>query len=121
MEFADAIKTIVRFVEAGVPLLAGGDYGHVWQPHGRAACDIQHFVDQVGMDPYQALLTGTRNMAGLTGWDIGRLRRNALADLVILDGDPLADVSVLTDSTRRRAVVKAGAISWVNPASLGRV
>jgi imidazolonepropionase-like amidohydrolase len=120
-EYDDAVKTIARFVEAGVPLLAGGDYGHVWQPHGQAARDIQHFVERVDMDPYQALLTGTRNMAGLTGWDIGRLRSGALADLVILDGDPLADLTVLTDSSRRRAVVKAGAISWLNPAGLDRL
>lgn len=120
-EYEDAVKTIRRLADAGVPLLTGGDYGHVWQPHGHAARDLQHFVERVGLDPYQALLAGTRNMAGLTGWDIGRLRRDALADLLIVDGDPLADIAVLTDASRLRAVVKAGAISWVNPTALDRL
>jgi imidazolonepropionase-like amidohydrolase len=119
-EYEAAIKTITSLVDAGVKLVGGGDYGHVWQPHGQAACDLQHFVERAGLRPYQALLAGTRNFAGLTSLDIGELRPGAIADFLIVDGNPAADISVLTESGRRRAVVKGGDLVWVDHARFGR-
>lgn len=113
-EYDDALKTIRRLADAGVPLLAGGDYGHVWQPHGGAARDLQHFVDGAGVTAYEAIVAGTRQFGGLTRLPIGQLAPGFFADMLVVEGDPTADISILTDPSRRRAVVKGGEVVWAS-------
>ena len=69
------------------------------------------------MSPIEAILTATRNMGAVSGLDIGEVRAGALADLVVVDGDPTADITVLQQSERRRAVMKDGRFAYVNPAT----
>lgn len=114
-EFDDAVKTVARLNEAGIKLLPGGDYGHVWLPHGEAAKDLQEFVERCGMSAPQAVISGTNQFGGLTGMKVGQLRPGYFADMLILDGDPTRDITVLQDKAKRRAVVKSGALAWVNP------
>ena len=114
-EFEDAVGTVARLGEAGVKLLPGGDYGHVWLPHGEAARDLQEFVERCGMSAKQAVISATNYFGGLTGMKVGQLKSGYFADLVIVDGDPTRDITILQDRTKRRAVVKGGALAWVNP------
>jgi imidazolonepropionase-like amidohydrolase len=118
-EYEAAIKTMARLVDAGVQVVSGGDYGHVWIPHGETARDLQHFVDRVGVSPTQALRMGTFNFGGLTGLPVGQLTPGFFADMVVLDGDPTVDITVLQDQSRRRIVVKGGELAWVNPDRVG--
>jgi imidazolonepropionase-like amidohydrolase len=120
-EYDHAVKTIAVLAEAGIRLLPGGDYGHVWMPHGGTACDLQHFVEQSGVSHQAAVLMGTRNFSGLTGMPVGQLKPGFYADMLILDGDPTVDIKVLQDDAKRRAVVKGGALAWVNPERIARV
>jgi imidazolonepropionase-like amidohydrolase len=113
-EYADALGTVARLVEAGIKLLPGGDYGHVWLPHGEAASDLREFVDNCGMSAKAAVISGTRHFGGLTGMKVGQLAPGYFADMLIVDGDPTGDISVLQDKARRRAVVKGGELAWVN-------
>jgi imidazolonepropionase-like amidohydrolase len=114
-EFDDAVKTVARLVEAGIKVLPGGDYGHVWLPHGEAAKDLQEFVQRCGMSTKQAVISATNLFGGLTGMKVGQLRPGYFADMLILDGDPTRDITLLQDKALRRAVVKGGALGWVNP------
>lgn len=106
----DAVK---RLRDVGVPLTIGGDYGLSITPHGTNATDLQYFVDLFGMRPAEALLCATRN--GGRGFDptgmIGTLEAETFADLVVVDGDPTADVTVLCDPDSVVRVMKAG--SWI--------
>lgn len=117
-EYVDAAQTARLLDEAGIPLLPGGDYGHTWIPHGQAAKDIQHFVEQVGVSPAKAIRMATANFGGLTGMPVGRLEPGFYADMLVVDGDPLADVTILQQRDRRRCVVKGGEIAWQNPERL---
>jgi imidazolonepropionase-like amidohydrolase len=104
---ADAVK---RLREVGVRLLIGGDYGLSITPHGSNAKDLEYFVHRFDMSPAEALLCATRN-GGLamdpTG-TLGTLEADTLADLVIVDGNPIADITVLQDVERIVGVMKAG-------------
>jgi imidazolonepropionase-like amidohydrolase len=100
---------------AGIRILAGGDFGHQWTHHGTYAAELQRYVELVDMTPVEAIHTATRNAAPLVGLDVGEVREGALADLVVVDGDPTRDITVLQDPARRRAVVKDGALAYVNP------
>ncbi len=108
-EIDATITSVAKLRNAGVRLVVGGDYGISIAPHGTYAKDLEHFVDVLGLTPAEALLCATKNggEAMDTSGALGTLQAGSYADLVIVDGDPLADVSILQDHTRLR-VVKGG-------------
>jgi imidazolonepropionase-like amidohydrolase len=109
-ELDATIGAVKRLREVGVRTLIGGDYGLSITPHGTNAKDLEYFVDLFGMSPGEALLCATRD-GGLamdpTGM-LGTLEAGTTADLVIVDGDPTRDITVLQHEERIVAVMKAG-------------
>ena len=105
----DAVK---RLRAAGVKVLVGGDYGLNITPHGTYAKDLEYFVDLFGMSPTEAMLCATRDGGATADPNgmVGTLEEGKSADMVIVDGDPLADIRVLQDHDRITAVVKDGRI-----------
>jgi imidazolonepropionase-like amidohydrolase len=87
----------------------GGDFGFAWNPHGEYAKDIQVFVDVIGYSPLEAIGAATRWGAELMRMQdkIGTLQAGKLADLVVVDGDPLRDIGILQDRARL-SVMKGG-------------
>ena len=96
-------------VRNGVRIVAGGDFGHQWTRHGTYAAELLAYVELADLSPMEALLTATANAGPLVGERLGRVEEGYLADLVLVDGDPTVDVSVLLDRERILAVVKGGA------------
>jgi imidazolonepropionase-like amidohydrolase len=111
-EVEATVVTIKRLREAGVRVLIGGDYGLDITPHGTYAKDLQYFVELFGLSPAEALLCATRDGGAAVDPSgmLGTLEEGKLADLVIVDGDPLADITVLQDHDRITAVMKDGVI-----------
>jgi imidazolonepropionase-like amidohydrolase len=104
-------KSVRRMREAGVRVLPGGDYGFAWTPHGTYAKDLQYFVEMFGYTPFDALLAATRDageMVGFGGGRVGTLEAGKLADLIVVDGDPTVDITVLQERRRIVAVMKGG-------------
>src|SRR6266403_1296604 len=96
---------------AGVPLLTGTDTGFAVTPYGEwNARELELFVDDLGFTPPAALRAATEVNSGfMTGGDrIGILEPGRAADFIVLDASPLADIRVLQDRTRLRAVYIAG-------------
>jgi imidazolonepropionase-like amidohydrolase len=114
-EFRSQVEGLHLLREAGVQILSGGDFGHQWTRHGTYAAELQRYVELAGMTPVEAILTATHNLGPATGWDIGQVREGYLADLLIVDGDPATDVTVLQRPELRRAVLKDGTFAYVNP------
>jgi imidazolonepropionase-like amidohydrolase len=108
-EIKQAADTYRRARDLGIRMCPGGDFGFAWNPHGEYAKDIQVFVDVIGFTPMEALVAATRWGAELMRMDdrIGTVRTGRLADLVVVDGDPLRDIAVLQDR-RRLSVMKGG-------------
>jgi imidazolonepropionase-like amidohydrolase len=94
----------------GIRVLPGGDYGFAWIPHGTNAKDLEHFVDLFGFSPMDALLSTTKLGGQIMGQghELGQIREGFLADLLLVDGDPLADIRILQDHGRLRAIMKNG-------------
>jgi imidazolonepropionase-like amidohydrolase len=92
-----------------VRLVVGGDYGISIAPHGTYAKDLEYFVDVFGMSAAEALVCATRH--GGLAFDptgrLGTLTAGSLADLVVVDGDPVSDIRVLQDRSRLQ-VMKNG-------------
>ncbi|MGZ7011584.1 MAG: amidohydrolase family protein [Acidimicrobiales bacterium] len=114
-ELEAQVEGLGKLRAAGIRILAGGDFGHQWTHHGTYAAELQRYVELAGMSPLEAIHTATRNMGPAVGLDVGEVREGFLADLVVLDGDPTVDVTVLQQPERRRAVIKDGTVAYVNP------
>src|SRR4029077_10854508 len=107
-EFRAQVEGLRRLRDAGIRILAGGDFGHQWTQHGSYAAELQRYVELAGMTPVEAIHTATRNLGPAAGFESGEIREGFLADLVVVDGDPTTDVTVLQRSRLRRAVIKDG-------------
>jgi imidazolonepropionase-like amidohydrolase len=86
----------------------GTDAGFlVW--HGQNAAEIEEFV-KVGFTPMDAIIAATRTGAECLDMadDIGTVEVGKYADLVVVDGDPLADITLLQDETKIVQVFKGG-------------
>lgn len=102
-----------RAHELGVPIVAGtdsigsGDEGG-WQPPDLYE-ELRLLVRDAGLSPAQALAAATRMAAKAVGAseEVGTIEPGKLADLVVLDADPLSDVA---DVATVRLVVKRGAV-----------
>ncbi|MGE0386348.1 MAG: amidohydrolase family protein [Gammaproteobacteria bacterium] len=104
------VATHTELRRRGVRALIGGDYGISWLPHGTNARDIEHFVNYLGYAPVEALRCATRNgaLAMRRGQDLGRVAAGYLADLILVRGDPTADVRLLQDRDNLLAIMKDG-------------
>lgn len=109
-EVDETVSAVRRLRQAGVRVLVGGDYGLSITPHGTYAKDLEYFVDLFGMSPMEALLCATRDggAAADPSGMVGTLEAGKFADLVVVDGDPLTDITVLQDHERLVAVMKGG-------------
>ncbi len=100
----------LRYLRAGGPVALGGDYGFAWNPHGDYAKEITFFVKDVGFTPAEALIAATRTGAEILGWqgEIGTVEAGKLADLLVVKGDVLKDVSLLENRDHFEAVLQGG-------------
>jgi imidazolonepropionase-like amidohydrolase len=97
---------------AGVKLLVGDDYGAIGLPHGRYADELEFYVKEAGISPLDVLRWATRNGFELMGrgHELGSVREGFLADLLVVDGDPLGDIAVLQNPERLLAIMKGGTL-----------
>ncbi|MEO7002571.1 MAG: amidohydrolase family protein, partial [Ktedonobacterales bacterium] len=75
------------------------------------ARELALMVEHGGMTPMQAIVASTRSAAELLRLDhqVGTLTPGKYADLLLVDGDPLADIALLTQHDRLALVIKGGA------------
>jgi imidazolonepropionase-like amidohydrolase len=109
-EFDGACEMVAKANAAGVRLLIGDDYGILMLPHGSYAAELEFYVKELGIAPLDVIRWATRHGAEAMGRgeDLGRIAPGRLADLVVVDGDPSVDISVLRDAEKVRAVAKGG-------------
>lgn len=112
-ELEAGIASMRALKRRGVRVLPGGDYGVAWSPIGANARDIALFVELLGFTPMEAILAATAQGAQIMHMEdaIGRINPGHLADLMLFDGDPLADPAALALPERILAVMKDGVIA----------
>ena len=98
--------------KAGGRLGMGGDYGFAWNPHGDYAKELTFFVNYVGFTPLETINCATKTGAEIMGRgdEFGTLEAGKLADVLVVDGDVLADISLLEDRERFLAVMQGGIV-----------
>jgi imidazolonepropionase-like amidohydrolase len=113
LEWQNLAKMLPVANDAGVKIITGDDYGVPIVPHvpGIYSTELTTYVKQVGIAPLDTLRWATRNVADLLqmGHELGTVAPDALADLIVVDGDPSVDITVLEDPLRTvLAVMKDG-------------
>jgi imidazolonepropionase-like amidohydrolase len=103
-------RTYEQMRKRGIRVVIGGDYGFAWTPQGTNARDIEHFVKLFGYSTSEALQCATRIGGELMGLPVGRVAEGQLADLLLVDGDPLQDVRLLQDKNRLKLIMKNGSV-----------
>ncbi|MDE3203362.1 MAG: amidohydrolase family protein [Acidobacteriota bacterium] len=89
--------------DAGVPLICGSESGFIITPYGHwHAREMEIFVEVLGLSPLEAITCGTRNGALAMGEldRTGTVEVGKRADILVVDGDPQRDISLLGDRSR---------------------
>ena len=109
-ELEAACITLKEMHKRGIRVLPGGDYGFAWAKHGTNAMDLQYFVKYLGFTPMEAIVSATKYGGQIMkmGNELGEIKEGHLADVLLVDGDPLANIAILSDKSRILAVMKDG-------------
>jgi len=111
-ELEASVESVARMRKRGIRIVPGGDYGFPATPHGTYARDLWIFVKILGFSAMETLVAATHLGGDLMGrpGELGVVAPGALADLLLVDGDPLADISVLEDRNALRLIMKDGVL-----------
>lgn len=95
---------------AGVKFVIGDDFGTSAMPHGDYAKELEAYVKGVGLPALEVIRWATHNGAELLGMkdDLGTIESGKVADLLIVNGDPSADITVLQDRSNLHVIMKGG-------------
>jgi imidazolonepropionase-like amidohydrolase len=100
--FAQGLANLKRVHDAGIPVALGTDAGNPLTLHGASVFMELEAMQAAGLAPQDVLVAATRNAARAAGLDsVGTVTAGAVADLVVLEADPLADIR----NVRRIALV----------------
>jgi imidazolonepropionase-like amidohydrolase len=106
---AESARMVLR---AGGRIGLGGDYGFAWNPHGDYAKELSFFVNYVGLSPLETIMCATKTGAEIMGRgdELGTLEPGKLADVLVVDGDVVRDITLLEDRRRILAVLQGGLV-----------
>ena len=107
-ELEMCIENMKKLRKRGLRILPGGDYGFAWNPIGTNARDLEHFVKLLDYAPLDAITAATKLGGELMGMDIGLVKEGHLADLLLVNGDPAKDVTLLQDAANLSGIMKDG-------------
>ena len=99
----------------GIRVVPGDDYGFPYNPVARDARDLQMFVDHLGYTPVEALVAATKTGGEMVALDVGTVEEGRLDDMLLLDGDPTTNVSIMQEGERIVAVVQDGSFHRAPP------
>jgi imidazolonepropionase-like amidohydrolase len=102
-------RNLKKLADAGAVIVAGTDAGNTRTLHGPSLHRELLLMVEAGLTPMQALVAATRNGAILMGREkeLGRIEEGYLADVLILDADPLADI---VNTRKLRTIIRGGSI-----------
>ncbi len=103
-------KMVPRAHAAGVKLVVGDDFGVAGLIHGDYAKELEAYVNGAGIPALEVIGWATRNGAEMLGMkdDLGTIEAGKLADLLVVNGDPVKDITVLQDRANLEVVMKDG-------------
>ncbi|AFZ70514.1 amidohydrolase, imidazolonepropionase [Caldisphaera lagunensis DSM 15908] len=104
------INAIKLAYKHGVKLATGTDFDGGIGRMGTNAMELKLFVEKIGMQPLEAIRAATMNAASAAGLEgkVGVIKKGAIADLIVVKGDPLNDINTLLNPNNIKLVFKEG-------------
>ena len=111
-EFDNAKIVLKEMHNRGITVLPGGDYGFAWTPHGTYARDLEHFCNLLDFTPMESILAATAGVAKLfmREEELGKIQPGFFADCILVDGNPLEDITVLQDHDKLNVIMINGRV-----------
>jgi imidazolonepropionase-like amidohydrolase len=108
-DFENICRVLPEANRAGMRIVVGDDYGVVELPHGDYIDELELYV-KLGIPPLDVIRWATRNGAEAVdrGDELGTLEVGKLADLLVVDGDPIRNITCLKQRDNLHAIVKGG-------------
>ena len=105
-------RAMPEAARAGVRMVVGDDFGTPIMPHGDYIPELELYVKKLGVSPLEVLRWATKNGAEAMGLGdrTGTIAVGKLADLIVVDGDPLTDVSCLANRDNLRVILLGGKV-----------
>jgi len=102
-------QSVRRAYKSKIPIAMGTDAGTPFNCHGENLKEMELLV-KAGLTPMEAIVATTKTASEVLGLErkIGTLEKGKLADLVVVDGDPLDDISLLQKKDKMLAIMKEG-------------
>ena len=115
----DALRSVRRALELGVPIAMGTDAATPYNFHGDNAMELV-WMAEAGLSPMKTIVASTANAARALGWDswLGTLEQGKVADLIVVSKNPLENLRFLADRRNIELVIKDGeVVARQSPAS----
>ncbi|MEE3331684.1 MAG: amidohydrolase family protein [Myxococcota bacterium] len=109
-DFENICKTLPAANAAGVRLTVGDDYGISILPHAKNiyARELEFYASYVGIPTLDVIRWATKHGGELMPDEVGTLEVGKVADMLVVDGDPSQDISLLQEDARLLAILKGG-------------
>jgi imidazolonepropionase-like amidohydrolase len=109
-EFDHTCEMLPVMEAAGVNLALGDDYGVSFLRHGEYGSELEFYVKELGIPALSVIRWATKHgaLVARQADRLGTIEEGKLADLLVIDGDPVADITCLADPDRIRAIMKGG-------------
>ena len=112
-EIAATAKMMRKAYDEGVRLLSGSESGFALTPYGHwHGRELQILVEELGLSELEAITIATKNGAWAMRMEdeLGVIAPGMLADVLVIDGDPTTDITMINDKSRFRNVISRGAV-----------
>ncbi len=111
-DYEHTCRAMPEAARAGVRMVIGDDFGTPIMPHGDYIPELELYVKKLGIAPLEVLRWATKNGAEAMdmGDRTGTIHVGKLADLLVVDGDPLVDLSCLANRDNLRVILLGGKV-----------
>ncbi|MBW2121098.1 MAG: amidohydrolase family protein [Deltaproteobacteria bacterium] len=105
----DKKKNFRKLIDMGVKISFGSDAGVPYIRQGDNAGELAMFVE-LGMKPMDAIIAATKTAAEAVGVgdEVGTIEEGKIADIILVDGDPVKDIRILREEEKIKMVMKEG-------------
>ena len=109
-DFENICSVLPEANRAGMRIVVGDDYGVMSLPHGDYMDELALYVKEIGIPPLDVIRWATKHGAETVdrGDELGTVEIGKLADLLVVDGDPIADIACLKDRDNLLGIMKEG-------------
>lgn len=110
--FERAAVKLARAQNAGVKIVVGDDFGNKLTPHGDNGKELAVYTDRLGLPQMDVITWATRNGAEMMrkADTFGTIAPGKLADMLVVDGNPISDMKVLGDPSNLAMVMQGGRV-----------